>query len=115
MSEGGAGGDDSRKGRRRPTAKHRLPDGWAPPDAVREWARDKAPAANIDAEAEAFRDHAAANGRTARDWDAAFRSWLRIAQDRAERANKARPTATAPPDRPRNAAIAYHPAARRKV
>lgn len=56
-----------------------LPDEWAPNAAHLEQAR----VARIDASREAarFRDHAAATGRVAKDWDAAFRNWLRKSED----------------------------------
>jgi hypothetical protein len=57
-----------------------LPDSWGPNDAHRELATER----GVDAaeEAEAFRDHAAANARTQVDWDASFRNWLRKATPR---------------------------------
>ena len=53
----------------------RLPDGWLPRDAHKKFAAEN----NLDIEIEAanFRDHAQANDRRQKDWDAAFRMWLR--------------------------------------
>lgn len=53
----------------------RLPDGWHPRDAHKKFAAEN----NLDIEIEAanFRDHAQANDRRQKDWDAAFRMWLR--------------------------------------
>lgn len=45
-------------------------------DALRQWAEDKYPAVNLDAEVEAFRDFHQAKGSTFKDWDAALRTWL---------------------------------------
>lgn len=52
-----------------------LPDDWTPNDGHQEIADDAGLA--VAAEADKFRDHAAANGRTLKDWDAGFRNWLR--------------------------------------
>ena len=58
-----------------------LPDDWQPT------ATHEAKAAelrlNVHAESEKFRDHAAANDRRARDWNAAFRVWLTKAAEYA--------------------------------
>lgn len=53
----------------------RLPDGWRPRDAHKKFAAEN----NLDIENEVanFRDHAQANDRRQKDWDAAFRMWLR--------------------------------------
>ena len=53
----------------------RLPDGWQPRDAHKKFAAEN----NLDIENEVanFRDHAQANDRRQKDWDAAFRMWLR--------------------------------------
>lgn len=52
-----------------------LPGDWGPSDGHVEIA--EAEGRDIDREAAAFRDHALANGRKQKDWDAAFRNWLR--------------------------------------
>lgn len=61
---------------RTPAARPRrpLPAGWAPNDQHREQARELG--VNVEAEAERFRNHAAAKGRMLVDWDAGFRIWL---------------------------------------
>jgi hypothetical protein len=51
-----------------------LPTGWAPNSAHSNYAEDNG--INLDFQAERFRNHAQANDRRARDWDAAFRNWL---------------------------------------
>lgn len=56
-----------------------LPDSWQPTDAHRAIASEVG--ADLNREALAFRDHAAANGRLQLDWDAAFRTWLRKSPD----------------------------------
>lgn len=66
-----------------------LPEGWAPNDGHRKRAAELG--LNLDTTAAAFRDHAAANDRRARDWDAAFRTWLTKAAEYAAR-DAARPT-----------------------
>lgn len=68
------GGEDSTRSR-----AVKLPDGWEPNENHAEIATEEG--VNLDREAEQFRDHAKANGRTQRDWDASFRNWLRKAAD----------------------------------
>lgn len=57
-----------------------LPEGWQPEltDAVQslvgQW-----PKGEFESQLANFKDHAAANGRTAKDWQAAFRTWVRNA------------------------------------
>lgn len=57
-----------------PARARQLPADWTPTDAHRELARDEG--VNITREATRFRNHAQANGRTQKDWNAAFRNWL---------------------------------------
>src|SRR5690606_616450 len=59
-------------GRRKP--ERPLPDKWIPNSAHISYAEDNG--INLDFQAERFRNHAQANDRRARDWDAAFRNWL---------------------------------------
>ena len=56
-----------------------LPEGWQPTSAH----HDLAASLGVDClhEAAKFADHAAAKDRRMRDWDAAFRTWLRQARD----------------------------------
>lgn len=56
-----------------------LPSEWAPSDSHRSLSAELR--VDIDLEAEKFRDHAIATGRTLKDWDAGFRMWLRKAKD----------------------------------
>jgi len=58
--------------------RSKLPDSWAPNDAHRDMARKLS--LNLEAEFESFKDHAEANGRVLKSWDAGFRYWLRKAQ-----------------------------------
>lgn len=59
-----------------------LPKNWKPElteamqAMVSQW-----PVGELARQVESFRDHAAANGRTARDWQAAFRTWARKADE----------------------------------
>lgn len=64
----------------KPKAKRacQLPEGWVPnsknvEDAINLGLTHE----EIDHEADQFRDYAAANGRTQKDWDAAWRTWCR--------------------------------------
>lgn len=66
-----------------------LPDDWQPNDDHRTLAADQA--VDVEHEAAKFRDHAAANDRRQRDWDAAFRTWLRRAADYGSKAARAGP------------------------
>jgi hypothetical protein len=71
------GQESARRKRRAPATP--LPDGWEPTDDHRQLAADQG--VDCDHEAAKFADHAAANDRRQRDWDAAFRTWLRRARD----------------------------------
>jgi hypothetical protein len=62
----------------------RLPEGWKPSPKLLAWAREQVPDVNLRRETEKFTDHwRAASGQTARkrDWDAAWRNWMRRADD----------------------------------
>lgn len=58
----------------KPARKSRIPDDWVPNDSHREKARELG--IDLDAEAERFRDHAIANGKTFVDWSRGFHTWL---------------------------------------
>jgi len=77
-----AAAPNKRRRRERSTAQA-MPTGWHPRSEELAKAREL----GIDAahEAEQFRDHHAARGTTFRDWDAAFRTWLRNARKFAAR------------------------------
>lgn len=78
------------RSRRKP--EHTLPANWEPNDNHREQAR--AAAVDIDRETAAFKDHAQANDRRLRDWDAGFRMWL----TKARPAGNVRPLPRRDPD-----------------
>lgn len=59
------------------TKKTALSDEWAPTDAHRQLAAEKA--VDVEAEAEKMRDWSKAKGERRVDWDATFRNWLRKA------------------------------------
>ena len=71
----------------------RLPDGWQPRDAHKKFAAEN----NLDIENEVanFRDHAQANDRRQKDWDAAFRMWLRKSTEYQARRPAQQPHMTA--------------------
>jgi hypothetical protein len=82
---GGAGGDPApppQPASPKPKAKKAgkkgleipIPDTWRPNDGHRDRAAELR--LNLDQEAQSFRDHALAKGRTLVDWDAGFRTWL---------------------------------------
>lgn len=58
----------------RRSPERRIPEGWKPNAGHQEKAEEKH--LNVTFLAEAFRNHAEANDRRARDWDAAFRNWI---------------------------------------
>lgn len=64
----------------------RLPDGWAPDQALADWTRANAPAAANLLEVERFRDYwtaqPGAKGRKT-DWAATWRNWARRCQEQA--------------------------------
>lgn len=52
-----------------------MPAGYAPSESVRQWAREKAPDVDFEAEYAACRDYEFKHARS--DWDAVLRGWLR--------------------------------------
>lgn len=56
-----------------------IPADWAPNDTHARIAREEQ--VDIGRQAEMFRDHALTTSRVTADWDAAFRTWLRRAND----------------------------------
>ena len=75
------------------TRAHALPQDWKPDDDDLAWAATARPDLDgtaLDAESERFRNHAAANRRTAHRWGPAWRIWI----------SKAHPPAGRPPERP---------------
>lgn len=59
-----------------------LPDGWQPVLTVAAQSMvDGWPPGMFEAELEKFRDHAADKGRTSKDWQAAFRTWIKNANN----------------------------------
>lgn len=71
------GPDDETKTDARKRARQ-LPEDWKPNDAHLDLARQMRVSPGL--ELDKFRDHAIANGRVQKDWDAAFRNWLRNAK-----------------------------------
>lgn len=60
---------------------HRLPADFQVTDAMREWARKQGIRSSIETETEKFRDHFAAKGGSYKDWTAAWRNWMRKADE----------------------------------
>jgi hypothetical protein len=56
------------------TRNSQIPKDWKPNANAYEFGIDNS--VNVDHEAEQFRNHSAATGRTMKNWDAAFRVWL---------------------------------------
>ena len=60
----------------------KLPQEWEPKLTPRsQGIVDKWPAGKFDAELQKFHDHAADKGRTSKDWQAAFRTWINNADE----------------------------------
>ena len=56
-----------------------LPPGWQPDEAVATAIRAELPALDLAAEHRKFCDHFTANGKPMKDWNAAWRNWMRRA------------------------------------
>ena len=76
--------------KREPSRATVLPDGFVPNEAAVAMAADLG--VNLADEQAAFEDHHTANGSTFKDWQAAFRTWLRNAQRFARRDAGRKPT-----------------------
>jgi hypothetical protein len=72
------------KAPREPKRGAQLPEDWKPGEGHVRLAKERN--VNLLFEVEQFRDHAKANGRVQKDWDAAFRTWLRRAFPRTPKA-----------------------------
>lgn len=73
-------GKPSREGaatRRRAVA---LPSNFALTDSMRLWAKETMPGVNIEWETEQFQDWHRSHGKTYKDWEAAWRNWMRKAR-----------------------------------
>lgn len=84
IAEGGAGGDKN---------AHRLPADFKVTPAMVAWAKENVPHVDGRLETQKFRDHwAAASGQQARkkDWIAAWRNWMRNADERLGRGSVTR-------------------------
>lgn len=60
-----------------PRPSRKCPPGFTLSDDMRQWAREKAPGVDLQAEFEAMRDHTFATART--DWAGTLRNWVRKA------------------------------------
>lgn len=109
----------------------RIPEPFNVTEDMVEWAKREVPAVDIGRETQKFADHFKANGKPLKDWEAAWRNWMRrsrefqgdVSQDsieaaRADRERRrvehdrmvaereaARLAATAPPDCPHGSTI----------
>ena len=70
----GGDGDVGGKARARRSPERPIPDDWKPTTGHQEYA--DANGLDLSTEAFKFRNHAVANDRRQRDWDASFRMWL---------------------------------------
>lgn len=62
------------------------------------WAKEKAPAVDLDRELEQFIDYWRGNGKPMADWPATWRRWMRTAQADLERRGQAKPVKKDPND-----------------
>lgn len=96
--EGGSGGETT-TGRPRKDAAQRLPDNFHVTAEMVEWKRANTPHVDGKRETEKFIDHwRSASGANARkrDWVAAWRNWMRKADDDLGRRGSGRPAARKP-------------------
>jgi uncharacterized protein YdaU (DUF1376 family) len=63
----------------REPARTKIPSNFALTDDMRTWASTNAPSVGIDEATAAFIDHHTAKGSTFKDWNAAWRTWMRRA------------------------------------
>lgn len=89
----GASGKAPAKPRKAPAPRKKtkavqMPKRWVMPEHTDEIRRIVAawPPGMLERELARFKDHAAQNGRTCKDWDAAWRNWIRKADDDWKRA-----------------------------
>lgn len=54
---------------------------WKPTEELIDWAVDSFPSVDLVTETEKFIDHFSANGKPMKDWDAAWRNWIRRSVD----------------------------------
>lgn len=76
-------------------AKRRLPPDWSPSEQHAALALSLG--VDLEREKAKFRDHFVAHGKPLADWDAAFRNWLRKANDFAPGAKGSPPSGLRPP------------------
>lgn len=69
---------------------------------LRTWAAEHVPGVNVDREYDAFMDWTRANGKTFKDWPAAFRNWLRKAPTLNSNGHAPRVGSSPAPARPPN-------------
>jgi len=80
------------RAKREKTSAHAIPDGWVPMLTGKSQAVvDAWPPGMLEAELDKFRDHAADKGRTSKDWQAAFRTWIKNADNWKPSNDQSRP------------------------
>lgn len=62
---------------RAPKRAHALPDDWIPDREVIDAMKEKFPSVDMAAEHEKFTDHFRSTGKPMKDWNAAWRNWIR--------------------------------------
>ena len=65
------------KGEGEERARARAIEDWKPSEPLIEWAIEKYPSVDLLSETQKFIDHFTANGKPMKDWDAAWRNWIR--------------------------------------
>lgn len=81
--EGGGEGARSGKSRRKPSLP--IPEGWKPDSSVVDDLRLKYPRVDLDEALEGFSEYAETHDRRVANWNSAFRSWVRKANEFALR------------------------------
>lgn len=73
----------------------RMGEAWQPADATLAWAQEKFPDVEEGRERDKFRDYWRSRGEVRRDWDAAYRNWIRKEHEFSQARAPARPNGPA--------------------
>lgn len=64
-----------------PKRSRQIDDQWQPSSQLLDWAAQSHPNVDVTRETDRFRDYYAAHGKPLKNWDAAFRNWVRKAAE----------------------------------
>lgn len=65
----------------RERARAAINEEWKPTPTLIEWAANEYPSVDLVVETEKFRDHFRANGKPMKNWEAAWKNWIRRCQE----------------------------------